>query len=94
MITDEYKYSDITQKIIVCAMQVHNNLGNGFQEKIYQRASAIEMGKQGLTFAREMGMHLFYDGIHIGTRRVDFFVEGKIMLELKALTQLEKAHLA
>lgn len=94
MIKDEYKYSDITQKIIGCAMKVHNTLGNGFQEVIYQRALAIEMGKQGLNFAREMEMDLSYEGFHIGTRRVDFFVEGKIMLELKAVTQLEKAHLA
>lgn len=83
MMKDEYKYSDITQKIIGCAMKVHNTMGNGFQEKIYQRALAIEMG-----------MHLFYDGIHIGTRRVDFVVEGKIMLELKTVTQLENEHLA
>lgn len=88
------KYGDITHKIIGCAMKVHSTLGNGFQEVIYQRALAIEMGKQGLSFQREMEMDIFYEGEHIGTRRVDFFVEGLIMVELKALIQLEEVHLA
>jgi GxxExxY protein len=88
------KYEEITHKIIGCAMKVHNTLGNGFQEVIYQRALAIEMEKQGLTFQREMNMTIFYEGIDIGTRRVDFFVEDNIMVELKALTIIEDVHLA
>jgi len=88
------KYQDITHKIIGCAMKVHTTLGNGFQEVIYQRALAIEMIKQKLSFEREMEMDIFYEGEHIGTRRVDFFVEGKIMVELKALIKLEDVHLA
>lgn len=88
------KYEEITHKIIGCAMKVHSTLGNGFQEVIYQRALAIEMEKQGLAFKREMEMTIFYDGIDIGTRRVDFFVEENIMVELKALTILEEVHLA
>ena len=94
MIKQEYKYSDITKKIIGCAMKVHSSLGNGFQEVIYQRALAIEMNKNGLSFKREMEMGIYYDNEHIGTRRVDFFVEGKVMVELKALVNLEKVHLA
>lgn len=94
MIREEYKYSDITEKIIGCAMKVHNALGNGFQEVIYQRALAIEMDKQNLDFKREMEMPIFYESNQIGMRRVDFFVEEKIMVELKAVTQLEKVHLA
>ncbi len=90
----DMKDKELTHKIIGCAMQVHSTLGNGFQEVIYQRALAIEMGKQGLSFAREMEMEIFYDGTQIGTRRVDFFVEDKIMVELKALIQLEDVHLA
>ena len=85
---------ELTHKIIGCAMKVHNVLGNGFQEVIYQRALAIEMNKQGLSFSREMEMGIFYEGEHIGTRRVDFFVENKIMLELKAIIKLEDVHLA
>ena len=94
MIKEEYKFSDITENIIGCAMTVHNKLGNGFQEVIYQRALAIEMTKQALDFIREMVMPIYYDVEEIGTRRVDFFVEDKIMVELKAVTQLEKVHLA
>ena len=88
------KYEDITHKIIGCAMKVHSILGNGFQEVIYQRALAIEMAKQNLSFQREMEMTIFYDEQDIGTRRVDFFVDGNIMVELKALIKLEEVHLA
>lgn len=88
------KYEELTHKIIGCAMKVHSTLGNGFQEVIYQRAMAIEMEKQGLGFKREMEMTIFYEGIDIGTRRVDFFVEDTIMVELKALIKLEEVHLA
>ena len=86
--------NDITRKIIGCAMKVHTTLGNGFQEVIYQRALAIEMQKQNLVFRREMEMTIFYDGIDIGTRRVDFFVEDKVMVELKALEKIEDVHKA
>ncbi len=88
------KYEALTHKIIGCAMKVHSTLGNVFQEVIYQRALAIEMQKQGLSYQREMEMTIYYEGIDIGTRRVDFFVEDVIMVELKALTKLEDVHLA
>src|SRR5215210_4026520 len=88
------KYEEITRKIIGAAMKVHSVLGNGFQEVFYQRALAIEMEKQGLGFKREMEMAIYYDGIDIGTRRVDFFVEDQIMVELKALIKLEDVHFA
>jgi len=91
---ENMKYEDLTHKIIGCAMKVHSTLGNGFQEVIYQRALAIEMDKQGLNFNREMEMAIYYEGINIGTRRVDFFVEDNIMVELKALIRLEDVHLA
>jgi GxxExxY protein len=94
MINEKYKYSELTGKIIGCAMKVHSTLGNGFQEVIYQRCLAIEMEKQGLGFARELEMSIHYEGIDVGTRRVDFLVEDKIMVELKALTKLEDVHLA
>lgn len=88
------KEQELTHKIIGCAMKVHTVLGNGFQEVIYQRALAIEMRNQGLDYNREMEMDIFYEGEHIGTRRVDFFVGGKIMVELKAVIKLEDVHLA
>lgn len=90
----DYKYSDITRTIIGAAMKVHSTLGNGFQEVIYQRALAIEMEKQGLSFQRELEMQIYYDDQEIGTRRVDFLVEDKVMVELKAVTALEDVHLA
>jgi GxxExxY protein len=88
------KYEDITRKIIGCAMTVHSTLGNGFQEVIYQRALAIEMKYNDLTFEREKEMPIFYRNQQIGTRRVDFFVEDCIMVELKALMKLDNSHLA
>jgi GxxExxY protein len=89
-----YKYHEITEKIIGCSMKVHRTLGNGFQEVIYQRALAIEMDIIRLSFEREKEQIIYYNGIEIGTRRVDFLVEGKVLLELKALTNLEDVHLA
>lgn len=93
-VNPQYKYSDITAKIIKCAMEVHHILGNGFQEVIYQRALEIEMAAQGLDFTREHEMKIFYKGVDIGTRRVDFFVEDKVMVEIKAVIALEDVHLA
>ncbi len=94
MINEKYKYSELTSKIIGCAMTVHSELGNGFQEVIYQRAMAIEMAEQGIDFSREYEMPVYYKNQQIGTRRVDFLVEGVVSLELKAIIQLEDVHLA
>jgi GxxExxY protein len=91
---NEDEINTLTHKIIGCAMQVHSTLGNGFQEVIYQRALAIEFTYQGLEFKREMEMDLSYRNLHIGTRRVDFFVEDKVMLEIKAVEKLEDVHKA
>ena len=94
MIKNKYKYSELTGKIIGCAMQVHRTLGNGFQEVIYQRALAIEMSLADISFLREFEMPIFYRKEQIGTRRVDFLVEGEISVELKAVTKIENVHLA
>ncbi|HNM13327.1 MAG TPA: GxxExxY protein [bacterium] len=94
MIKEQYKYSDLTSKIIGCAMSVHSELGNGFQEVIYQRAMEIEMNLQGLSFSREHEMPVYYKQQQIGTRRVDFLVENIVSLELKAIILLEDVHLA
>ena len=88
------KHETLTHKIIGCAMKVHTALGSGFQEVIYQRALAMEMTKQKLRYQREQEMPIVFDGRAIGTRRVDFFVEDTIMVELKALAKLEDVHLA
>ena len=88
------KDKELTHRIIGCAMKVHSTLGNGFQEVIYQRALQIEMESENLSFVREMEMEIIYSGQPIGIRRVDFFVENKIMVELKAVIKLEDVHLA
>ena len=93
MINEKYKHSDLTGKIIGCAMKVHSTLGNGFPEVIYQRCLAIEFEKSAIHFKREMEMKIYYEGIEVGTRRVDFLVEDLIMVELKAVAQLENTHL-
>lgn len=92
MIKEEYKYSELTAKIIKCAMTVHSTLGSGFQEVIYQRALEIEMQLAGLNFKREFEMPIYYRDQLIGTRRVDFFVEEVISVELKATTKLENVN--
>ena len=94
IVNNAYKYSELTSKIIKCAMTVHAALGNGFQEVIYQRALDIEMRLANIFFQREYEMPIFYREQPIGTRRVDFLVEGIISVELKAITKLEDVHFA
>lgn len=87
-------FDDLTYKINGGAMKVHNTLGNGFQEVTYQRCLVIELERAGLGFTRELEQDIFYDGIHVGTRRADFIVENDIIVELKAIINLEDVHLA
>jgi GxxExxY protein len=94
IINDKYKHSELTGKIIGCAMKVHSALSNGFQEVIYQRALEIEMADEGLESSREHEMPVYYKNQQIGTRRVDFLVMGIISVELKAIVNLEEVHLA
>lgn len=88
------KLDEITYIINGCAMKVHNTLGNGFQEVIYQRCLAIELARVGLDFGREIEQTIYYEGIEVGTRRADFVVEGQVIVELKAVITLEDVHLA
>ena len=92
----EMKYKEVTEKIIGASFEVHKFLGNGFQEVIYQRALSYEFRKTGLDFAREIEQDIFYKDLEepIGTRRADFVVAGKVLVELKAITALEDVHLA
>ena len=90
----ELKFKETTEKNIGASMKVHAALGNGFQEVIYQRALEIELQQCRLKFGRELSMPIYYKGKCIGKRRVDFFVEEKIMVELKAIIKLENVHLA
>ncbi|GAB3023301.1 GxxExxY protein [Spirosoma pulveris] len=90
----DYKYGDLTHRIIGCSMEVHRVLGNGFQEVIYQRALAFELEQHTIGFAREVDMPIFYKSMLMGTRRADFLIEEKVMVELKAIIKLEEVHLA
>ena len=86
--------NDLTYKVNGCAMKVHNTLGNGFQEVIYQRCLSIELERAGLSFNREQEHIIYYDEIEVGTRRADFVVESMVIVEIKALINLEDVHLA
>lgn len=91
---EQLKHEALTHQIIGSAMEVHKIIGNGFQEVIYQRALAIEFNSRNIPFAREAEMSIFYKEQEVGLRRVDFFVDQKVMLELKAVIQIEDVHLA
>jgi GxxExxY protein len=90
----EYLFSDLTYKIIGCAMEVHKEIGNGFQEVIYQRALMKEMILKDINFVRELEQSIYYKDELIGTRRVYFLVEDVVIVELKAITKLEDVHFA
>jgi len=92
----DLKYQDITEKVIGASFEVHSFLGNGFQEVIFQRALAHELGKKGLSFEREIEQHIFHkDLLHpIGTRRADFVIEEKVLVEIKAVIEMDDVHIA
>lgn len=88
------KHEELTHQIIGLAMKVHRVLGAGFQEVIYQRCLEIEFRKEKIYFVREFEMPVMYENHQVGTRRVDFFVDDKVMVEIKAVTELMDVHLA
>ena len=92
----DLKYKDITEKIIGASFEVHKFLGNGFPEVIYQRALAYELTKFGLSYKREIEQQIFYKDLPkpIGTRSVDFVVEGKVLIEMKAISGITDVHYA
>ena len=88
------RHNALTHQIIGCAMTVHRMLGNGFQEVIYQRSLAIELEAAGLVFAREVEIPIFYRGVNVGSRRVDFLVAEAVLVELKAVHEMNSSHYA
>ena len=84
----------LTYDIIGCAMRVHTALGNGFQEVIYQRCLELEFENNTIPYIREFEIPVFYLDKQVGKRRVDFLVDNKVMVELKAIINLEDVHLA
>ena len=86
---EDYKYSELTGKIIGCAMKVHRVIGPGFPEIIYMRCLIIELKNSGLSCEAEVERDIYYEGIKVGSRRLDLLVDNKVIVELKAVTEVE-----
>src|SRR4030095_1544894 len=94
MIKEEHKHSDITEKIIGCALKVHQRMRSGYPELIYHRCLVIEFERASLPFLTEIELPIFYEEIQVGKRRVDFLIENKVVIEIKAVSELTDIHLA
>ncbi len=92
-VDNQYKYSEITEKIIGCAFKIHSVLGFGFTENIYQRSLQVELEKQNLKFFREYETPIIYDNVEVGFRRVDFLIEEKVIVELKRVAEITNREL-
>ena len=86
--------SEITDAIIAADIAVHRELGPGFLESIYEQALAVEFALRGIAFVRQKPIPLFYRDHQIGEHRLDFLVEEKIVVEIKAIDGLENVHFA
>ena len=87
-------HGELSEQILGCGIRVHRQLGPGFLEKIYEEALCLELAKAGLTFERQKLVKVLYDGKPIGEHRLDLLVGGKVVVELKACSAIEDAHLA
>jgi GxxExxY protein len=94
MIKTEYKYSEITAKVIGCGMRVHQKMRSGYPEQIYHRCLIIEFAKEQIAFQEEVELSVYYEEIVVGKRRVDFLIDSKVVLEIKAVSELTDTHLA
>ena len=94
MIKDEAYLNSLTEQIIGCAYAVGNTLGYGFLEKVYENAMAHELIKGGLEVSRQYPIAVYYDGVNVGDFCADLFVENEIIVELKAVKNLDGIHLA
>jgi GxxExxY protein len=88
------EYEDLTEKIIGCAIEVHRKLGPGFIESVYENAFIIELQKKGLPFDRQKEVVIQYDGVEVGRHRLDLIVNDTIVVELKAVKNIEDIHFA
>ena len=86
---EDYKHSELTGKIIGCAMKVHRVIGPGFPEIIYMRCLLIELKKSGLSCEAEIEKDIYYEGIKVGSRRLDLLINNTVIVELKAVTEVE-----
>ena len=92
--TEGLEHEDLTDKIIGCAIEVHKKLGPGFLESIYENAFVIELHKQNLQVEKQREVVIKYDGVEIGRHRLDLIVNDTIVVELKAVKQIEDIHFA
>lgn len=89
---ENYTHSKLTGSVIGAAMQVHSELGNGFPEVIYQRSLALELQSKSISYQREESMPLYYKGQKVGSRRADFIIDEKVLVELKAVSEINKTY--
>jgi GxxExxY protein len=94
MNTDDKRFDSITERIIGCAFRVHNALGSGFLEKVYENALAHELRKSGLHVEQQRAIEVKYDGVIVGEYVADLVVEGAVIVELKAIKAVEDFHAA
>jgi GxxExxY protein len=85
---------ELSERVIAAAIRVHKELGPGFLESMYEEALAVELAHAGISFERQKLLPVFYREHVIGEHRLDLLIEGKLILELKAISQLEKIHFA
>jgi GxxExxY protein len=90
----KWRKEELTEKIIGACINVHKALGPGFLEIIYFNALVVELKKQGISFESEKDIHVLYDGIQVGIHKVDLLIEGEIVVELKAVDELNRKHYA
>lgn len=93
MLTDFHGSNAVTSKIIGCAYTVAGELGHGFAEKVYENALAHELRKTNLGVRQQEAIRVFYDGIVVGEYLTDLVVEGKIIVEVKAVQTITNFHL-
>ena len=87
-------HEDLTNQIICAFYNVYNILGNGFLEKVYENALAVELRKIGLSATQQESVKVYYDGVQVGDYFADIIVNGLVILELKAAESLKNEHFA
>lgn len=90
--TEGYLYKELTDRVIGCSYKVHNELGAGFLEKVYQNALAIEFKEMGISFEQECPLCVSYHGQIVGEYVPDFIIDRKVIVELKAVSMLSSPH--
>lgn len=90
----EFLYKELTEALIGAAMEVHKTLGGGFLEAIYQKALAYELRLRNIPFEEQVRMAVYYKGELMGEYIADFLIDGKVIVEIKAVAGLSSAHIA